>query len=275
MAAAIKNEFPNAQVIKNRVPKSWAMEDIYCQLIPNDDENDDCYSMIPRIGAFEISWRGVLVFSKMMTSVWPHFTACGKQVGEMLENIKRGMSLQEVKQKYTTNGKVTVQPRKNNATKSSGFGMSQPVKAESTPAKQAPAAQPAPAEAAPAQEAPASNEAAPAKNIMAGSHLNIEDIQNVADGVCLEFPADCNSALKKCLNNDIWQKYKSATDKGGASFAQAIFSGVKNVDSGIGVYATSHDAYYSFAPLFDQIIENYHGHGPSATHKSDMNPANL
>ena len=254
MTAAIKNEFPDAKVIKNRVPKTWAMEDIYCQLIPNDDDNDDCYSMIPRIGAFEISWRGVLVFSKMMTSVWPHFGACGKQVGEMLEHIKRGMSFQEVKSKYTTNGKVTLQPRKSKASKSNGFGMSQPAKSQPAPAKQAPAAETAPAESAPAQEAAGASNSAPAKNIMAGSNLNIEDIMNVADGVCLEFPTDCNSALKKCLTDDIWQKYKNATDKGGASFAQAIFSGVKNVDSGIGVYAMSHDAYSSFAPLFDKII---------------------
>jgi len=30
-----------------------------------------------------------------------------------------------------------------------------------------------------------------------------------------------------------------------------ILSGCQNVDSGIGVYAGSHDAYYSFENLFD------------------------
>jgi len=49
-----------------------------------------------------------------------------------------------------------------------------------------------------------------------------------------------------------------------------VFSGIANQDSGIGVYAGSHDAYTKFDKLFDQVIENYHKHGKDATHKSDM-----
>ena len=104
------------------------MEDIYCQLIPNDDDNNQHYDMIPRIGAFEISYKGVLVFSKMMSSVWPHFTAVAKYVGEMFADIQNGMSIQEIKSKYTTNGRVTVQARKAGATKTGGFGVTQPNK---------------------------------------------------------------------------------------------------------------------------------------------------
>ena len=36
-------------------------------------------------------------------------------------------------------------------------------------------------------------------------------------------------------------------------------SGVENLDSGIGVYAPDAEAYDVFAPLFDPIIEEYHG----------------
>jgi arginine kinase len=36
------------------------------------------------------------------------------------------------------------------------------------------------------------------------------------------------------------------------------------------VYAGSHSSYKVFAPLMDKIIEEYHGHGPSAKHESKM-----
>ena len=58
--------------------------------------------------------------------------------------------------------------------------------------------------------------------------------------------------------------------KEGVSFKTCIFSGVKNQDSGIGIYAGSHDAYTTFNKLFDQCITNYHKHGPEAKHVSMM-----
>jgi hypothetical protein len=55
-------------------------------------------------------------------------------------------------------------------------------------------------------------------------------------------------------------------DPYGFSFQEAIFSGCKNVDSGIGVYAGSHDSYTTFAPFFDKVIEDYHGHKKTDIH---------
>ena len=40
----------------------------------------------------------------------------------------------------------------------------------------------------------------------------------------------------------------------GVSFNKMIFSGIKNPDSGIGIYAGSHESYYQFSSLFDPII---------------------
>jgi arginine kinase len=68
---------------------------------------------------------------------------------------------------------------------------------------------------------------------------------------------------------------KDVKDKHGFSFKEAIFSGCKNTDSGIGVYAGSHDSYHAFAPLFDKIIETYHGHSKDAKHVSDMDFSKL
>jgi len=56
------------------------MEDIYCQLIPNEDKSVKCYDMIPRIGALEVSYKGIAIFSKMMSSVWPNYDAVSTYV---------------------------------------------------------------------------------------------------------------------------------------------------------------------------------------------------
>ena len=86
-----------------------------------------------------------------------------------------------------------------------------------------------------------------------------------------EFPEKTTSLLKKHLNRAIWDQLKDKSDKFNYTFRQAIFSGCKNTDSGIGVYAGSHDSYKTFAPLFDKIIEDYHTHGKNAKHVSNMN----
>jgi len=74
----------------------------------------------------------------------------------------------------------------------------------------------------------------------------------------------------KHLTREVWGDLKNAKDAHGFTFKQAIFSGCKNTDSGIGVYAGSHDSYNAFAGLFDHVIETYHGHGKDAKHVSDM-----
>lgn len=84
------------------------------------------------------------------------------------------------------------------------------------------------------------------------------------------FPAGTKSALSKCLTKEIWEEYKDESCAEGVTFKTCIFSGVKNLDSGIGVYAGSHDAYTKFNKLFDKVIQDYHGHAPDATHTSEM-----
>jgi len=64
--------------------------------------------------------------------------------------------------------------------------------------------------------------------------------------------------------------YKGGKDKAGVPFEQMILSGAQNVDSGIGLYAGSHDSYYTFAALFDPVVEEYHDHGKKAKHVSNM-----
>jgi len=102
--------------------------------------------------------------------------------------------------------------------------------------------------------------------IKAGSHLKKpEDITGL-----LEFPAGNKSLLCKYLSKDIHTKYKGKKDKAGVSFEQMILSGAQNVDSGIGLYAGSHDSYTTFSDLFDKVIEDYHGHKKDGKHVSNM-----
>mmetsp|Transcript_27258 Transcript_27258/g.41462 ORF Transcript_27258/g.41462 Transcript_27258/m.41462 type:complete len:142 (-) Transcript_27258:84-509(-) len=86
----------------------------------------------------------------------------------------------------------------------------------------------------------------------------------------LQFPAGTKSLLCKFLTPDVYNKYKGQKDKAGVSFEQMILSGAQNVDSGIGVYAGSHDSYTTFADMFDKIIEDYHTHPKTAKHVSNM-----
>ena len=85
------------------------------------------------------------------------------------------------------------------------------------------------------------------------------------------FPAGTKSLLAKHMSKAVWEEYKNQSDEAGVTFKTCVFSGIKNLDSGVGVYAGSHNAYTKFAKLFDGVIEEYHGHKKTDTHKSDMN----
>ena len=89
------------------------------------------------------------------------------------------------------------------------------------------------------------------------------------------FKPDTDSALSRNLTQEIWDEYKDQSCKSGVSFKTCCFSGVANLDSGIGLYAGSHDAYYTFNQLFDKVVEEYHGHKPGDSHVSDMNADGL
>ncbi len=57
---AITSRLPSAVVIRNQVPKAYLNYDIYCNLIPNDDESNPVYDQVPRTGSFEVSYKGMV-----------------------------------------------------------------------------------------------------------------------------------------------------------------------------------------------------------------------
>jgi len=105
---------------------------------------------------------------------------------------------------------------------------------------------------------------------MGSNHRTPEDISGFP-----YFPSGTKSLLNKCLTRDEWEKCKDRKDKYGFTFRQAIFTGAKWTNSGVGVYAGFHESYYDFAPFMDKIIESYHGHKPTDKHISSMDHTKL
>lgn len=77
------------------------------------------------------------------------------------------------------------------------------------------------------------------------------------------------------MTPEIFNALEHYRDHTGFTFKEAIFSGVKNTDSGIGVYAGSPESYVTFAKLFTPIIEDYHNYDLARGHTSNMNSADL
>lgn len=91
----------------------------------------------------------------------------------------------------------------------------------------------------------------------------------------LVFPEGTKSLLSKYCTQEVWAANKNLVDKFGFSFKQAIFSGCKNTDSSIGVYAGSHDSYHAFSKLFNPIIQEYHDFPADGQHVSNMDASQL
>jgi hypothetical protein len=65
VSGAIAERIPNSITMKNQIPKSYLHYDLYCNLIPNEDENAPYFQQVPRTWAFEVSYKGMLIFSKI------------------------------------------------------------------------------------------------------------------------------------------------------------------------------------------------------------------
>jgi len=81
--------------------------------------------------------------------------------------------------------------------------------------------------------------------------------------------------LCKHLTLEVFETLKDKKTSNGFTLDQVIHSGLKNIDSGIGVYAGDKESYTTFGALFDPIIEDYHGFGKSDAHKSNLNSDDL
>ena len=115
VSAMVKEILPNATCVMNKVPKPWYEKEIYCQLIPNEDDNNPYYDILPRIGAFEVSTVSdnvdILFYSKMMSTMWPHASSLAKRIKEFADAFKEGTAMNTLKDKYQTTGRQVRAPR--------------------------------------------------------------------------------------------------------------------------------------------------------------------
>ena len=89
------------------------------------------------------------------------------------------------------------------------------------------------------------------------------------------FPNNSTSMLSKHLTLEIFEALKNKTTQNGFTLEQVINSGLVNSDSEIGVYAGDTESYEVFSPLFDKIIEDYHGFSRADKHTSNLNANDL
>ena len=69
------------------------------------------------------------------------------------------------------------------------------------------------------------------------------------------FTKEHQSLMAKYLNIGIFNHLKNLKSKNDFTLEKAINSGLKNPDSGIGIYAGDEESYTLFAALFDKIID--------------------
>merc|ERR1712168_695736 len=80
-----------------------------------------------------------------------------------------------------------------------------------------------------------------------------------------------HSLVASHVTKDKWEKLKNIKTKtSGFTLAKAIACAVQFNNQHCGIYAGDWDSYKDFAPVFDPIIQEYHGIKPDAVHTSDM-----
>ena len=89
--AAIAGKVPGSVVLFNQIPKDYEKFDLYCSLYYNDDKDNKYFDQNPRLGAFEISYRGKLIFSKLLSSYWPNVDLISSRAEKIVEAIRRDL----------------------------------------------------------------------------------------------------------------------------------------------------------------------------------------
>merc|ERR1712223_1472881 len=85
-----------------------------------------------------------------------------------------------------------------------------------------------------------------------------------------------HSLVAKHVTKDKWEKLKNIKTKtSGFTLYKAIAVSVEFDNQHCGFYAGDWDSYKDFAPVFDPLIQEYHGISPSARHTSDMDVSKI
>merc|ERR1712241_1635993 len=85
-----------------------------------------------------------------------------------------------------------------------------------------------------------------------------------------------HSLVASHVSKDVWEKLKGVKTKtSGFTLIQAIACAVEFDNQHCGIYAGDWDSYKDFAPVFDPIIQEYHGISSNSKHTSDMDAGKI
>merc|ERR1719393_920561 len=85
-----------------------------------------------------------------------------------------------------------------------------------------------------------------------------------------------HSLVASHVTKDKWEKLKGIKTKtSGFTLIQAIACAVDFDNQHCGIYAGDWDSYKDFAPVFDPIIQEYHGISSNSKHTSDMDASKI
>jgi hypothetical protein len=62
-------------------------------MVPCSDSAVTSLQMKPRVGTFEVSFQGVLLFSKLTLKKWPHIPTVSKRMAGLLDDVAQGADL--------------------------------------------------------------------------------------------------------------------------------------------------------------------------------------
>lgn len=83
------------------------------------------------------------------------------------------------------------------------------------------------------------------------------------------------SLLQKYLTPELRLALADVRTSNNFGIADVIRSGTENPDSSVGVYAGDQESYSKFSPLFDRVIEDYHGFSVTSKHQKNLDADEL
>merc|ERR1711930_18565 len=85
-----------------------------------------------------------------------------------------------------------------------------------------------------------------------------------------------HSLVASHVSKNVWEQLKGIKTKtSGFTLAKAIACAVEFDNQHCGIYAGDWDSYKDFAPVFDPIIQEYHGISSDSKHTSDMDATKI
>lgn len=91
MSLALKKEFGHAVIVKNQIPNAYKKHFLYFPLINQGQPLDTKYiEFKPSVGAFEISYDGNLLWSRLQSGQWPNMKELIDRTKKMIDGIEGG-----------------------------------------------------------------------------------------------------------------------------------------------------------------------------------------